>query len=224
MGKAFLRRFVTYRINYRSCGILCASNMGNEKRTVLITGFGPFGEHSVNASWVAVQNLKQRNLLPDVNVHIEEIPVDYQEVSHIVPELWKRKDPALVVHVGVSGIADKLTLEQRAHNVGYHRKDVKGKTPNKECCREEGEECICAGLDMSRVSAEINDTDNELQAEVSEDAGRYLCDFSYYTSLSINKSRSAFIHVPPLNQPYTEDQLAVGLAMAISSMLKQLPE
>lgn len=61
--------------------------------TLLIAGFGPFGEHSVNASWVAVQNLKQRNLLPNVNVHIEEIPVDYMKVSQIVPDLWKQKNP-----------------------------------------------------------------------------------------------------------------------------------
>lgn len=60
---------------------------------MLIAGFGPFGEHSVNASWVAVQNLKQRNLLPNVNVHIEEIPVDYMKVSQIVPDLWKQKIP-----------------------------------------------------------------------------------------------------------------------------------
>ncbi|XP_061183507.1 pyroglutamyl-peptidase 1-like isoform X1 [Saccostrea echinata] len=199
--------------------------MGNDNRTVLITGFGPFGEHSVNASWVAVQNLKRRNLLPDVNVHIEEIPVDYQEVSQIVTELWEREDPLLMVHVGVSDFVNKITLEQRAHNTGYYLKDIKGKTPNKECCREEGEECICAGLDMSRVSAEINNADNELQAEVSyAKTGRYLCDFVYYISLSINKSRSAFIHVPPLNQPYTEDQLGEGVAVAISAMLKQLPK
>lgn len=42
---------------------------------------------------MAVQNLKRRNLLPHLNVHIQEIPVDYQEVSQIVPNLWKEKNP-----------------------------------------------------------------------------------------------------------------------------------
>lgn len=78
----------------------------------------------------------------------------------------------LVVHVGVSGIADKITLEQRAHNLGYHRKDIGGKTPTQECCQEDGEECICTGIDMSQVSDEINKADNRLEAEVSHDAGR----------------------------------------------------
>ncbi|XP_078314756.1 pyroglutamyl-peptidase 1-like [Crassostrea virginica] len=199
--------------------------MGSENRpSVLITGFGPFGEHSINASWIAVQNVKKRNLLADLDVHIQEIPVDYQEVSQVVPALWKQKNPQLVVHVGVSGLANKITLEQQGHNAGYHRKDVKGQTPPKECCREEGEECLSAGIDMSRISEEINKAENELQAEVSHDAGRYLCDFSFYVSLSIDKSRCAFIHVPPLNQPYTEDQLGEGLALAIRAMLRQLSE
>ena len=79
----------------------------------------------------------------------------------------------LVVHVGVSGLANKITLEQQGHNAGYHRKDVKGQTPPKECCREEGEECLSAGIDMSRISEEINKAENELQAEVSHDAGRW---------------------------------------------------
>jgi hypothetical protein len=77
-----------------------------------------------------------------------------------------------VVHVGVSGIADKITLEQRGHNLGYNRKDICGKTPDLECCLEDGEECICTEIDMSRVSEEVNKADNILEAEVSHDAGR----------------------------------------------------
>lgn len=206
------------------CNVKCY-DMGSEKKpTIIITGFGPFGEHSVNASWVAVQNLKRRNLLPHLNVHIQEIPVDYQEVSQIVPNLWKEKNPQLVVHVGVSGMANKITVEQRGNNTGYERMDVKGQRPKKKCCINDGEECILSGIDMSQVCDEINKAENELEAEVSHDAGRYLCDFSFYTSLSIDRSRSAFIHVPPLGQPYSEDQLGDGLAIAVSAMLKQLTD
>lgn len=63
---------------------------------IQITGFGPFGEHSINASWIAVQNVKKRNLLADLDVHIQEIPVDYQEVSQVVPALWKQKNPQVL--------------------------------------------------------------------------------------------------------------------------------
>ena len=51
---------------------------------------------------------------------------------------------------------------------------------------------------------------------------RYLCDFIYCLSLHINKNRTAFIHVPPLNCPYNATELAQGLQAAIKSMLNQL--
>lgn len=53
---------------------------------------------------------------------------------------------------------------------------------------------------------------------------RYLCDFIYFTSLSVSKTRTAFIHVPPLDRPYSAHQLAVGLRLAIRAMIKQMTQ
>ena len=53
------------------------------------------------------------------------------------------------------------------------------------------------------------------------DSYRYLCDFIYYTSLSINSTCTAFVHVPPLNKPYSAVELARGLRHAILAMLEQ---
>ena len=51
---------------------------------------------------------------------------------------------------------------------------------------------------------------------------RYLCDFSYFQSLHIDRNRCAFIHVPPLDMPYSVEDLAEGLSAAIHAMLKQI--
>ena len=51
---------------------------------------------------------------------------------------------------------------------------------------------------------------------------RYLCDFSYFVSLNINRFKSAFVHVPPLDNPYSGQELADGLEQVILSMLKQI--
>uniref|UniRef100_A0A8K9Y6U5 Pyroglutamyl-peptidase 1 n=1 Tax=Oncorhynchus mykiss TaxID=8022 RepID=A0A8K9Y6U5_ONCMY len=40
--------------------------------------FEPFGEHTINASWVAVQELKKLGLGKDIDLHVYEVPVDYQ--------------------------------------------------------------------------------------------------------------------------------------------------
>ncbi|KAK3098217.1 hypothetical protein FSP39_017294, partial [Pinctada imbricata] len=131
-----------------------------------ILGFGPFGEHKVNASWVAVQRLAEFGVKDDVELVTREIPVDYDMVKEIICSLWEEEKPDLVVLVGVSGIAKVITIEQQAHNDGYCRKDVKGLSNDPTC--------------------------------------------------------SAFIHVPPLGAPYTADQLAQGLRIAIIEMLRQI--
>ena len=51
---------------------------------------------------------------------------------------------------------------------------------------------------------------------------RYLCDFIYYTSLNIKDNCVAFIHVPPLDKPYSAEQLGLGLQMAVKAMLQQV--
>lgn len=62
------------------------------KDVILVTGFGPFGEHKVNASWEAVKLLKDREI-NGVKIVIEEIPVVYTYVEEQVPLLWKRYNP-----------------------------------------------------------------------------------------------------------------------------------
>lgn len=58
---------------------------------VVVTGFGPFRNHNVNASWEAVK------LLPDhfngFNIIKKEIPVTYDHVENHVPDLWKIFNP-----------------------------------------------------------------------------------------------------------------------------------
>ena len=52
--------------------------------------------------------------------------------------------------------------------------------------------------------------------------GRYLCDYTYYTSLYLGHGHSAFIHVPPLGKPYSRQDLGRALQAAVQEMLKIL--
>lgn len=53
---------------------------------------------------------------------------------------------------------------------------------------------------------------------------RYLCDFTYYTSLYLSHGRSAFIHVPPLGKPYGREDLGRALQAIIRGMLELLDQ
>ncbi|XP_024276894.1 pyroglutamyl-peptidase 1 isoform X1 [Oncorhynchus tshawytscha] len=198
--------------------------MDNSKQTVVVTGFEPFGEHTINASWVAVQELKKLGLGKDIDLHVYEVPVDYQAVQCLIPSLLKQYHPQLVVHVGVSGMATTVTLEKCGRNHGYKGLDNSRFCPHSQCCIEGGPDCIDSVIDMESVCKRVTASGLGVAVSVSQDAGRYLCDFTYYTSLYLSHGHSAFIHVPPIEKPYSGVDLGRALQAIIQGMLNMLDQ
>ncbi|KAI4466962.1 protease family c15 pyroglutamyl-peptidase i-related [Holotrichia oblita] len=189
---------------------------------VLITGFGPFHGHNVNASWEAVKLVPSESI-KEADVIVQEIPVIYNVVDSVVPQLWEKYNPSLVIHVGVSAEARKITIESQAHRTGYVRVDCTGKEhQTKEVCTvTEGLDCIKPGLDVGEICNFIN-RNTQIKACVSQNAGRYLCEYIFYKSLSIDFQKTLFIHVPPLDNPYTAEELATALRAIVRCALQQL--
>lgn len=174
--------------------------MEQREPVVIATGFGPFGIHLKNASWEAVKLLQHMNLESECGIKLitKEIPVAYDEIDKIVPELWKQHKPVvridvyiseescilffcnlvliysfqLMVHAGVSHIAQHLTLESCANRSGYCGEDVK------ECKLLNGinslgdEEHLKTNIDLNLIKEEAKSFDVNLF--ISDDARRYL--------------------------------------------------
>lgn len=198
--------------------------MEKRSKCVVVTGFGPFGEHAVNASWVAVQELEKLGLGDRVDLQVYEVPVEYQTVQRLIPDLWIKHRPQLIVHVGVSGMATAITLEKCGHNKGYLGLDNRQFCPDTQCCVDGGPECLQSSIDMDVVCKRASAADLDVQFTVSTDAGRYLCDFTYYTSLHESHGKSAFIHVPPLGKPYTATQLGRALRTILQVILDMVEQ
>lgn len=79
----------------------------------------------------------------------------------------------MVIHVGVSSLATKLTIESQAFRKGYNKPDCDGKIHvTGECCMEtEGEDCIKSNIDVQQLCDHVNKSTN-LEACVSTHAGR----------------------------------------------------
>lgn len=116
-----------------------------------------------------------------------------------------------VIHVGVSSQANCLKIENRAYGTGYTRKDIC------ERCPEDDNTCdnalIATDIDVNKLCCEINNS-GICEADVSNNAGRYLCEYTFYQSLCIQKSQTLFIHVPDCNI-YTPCLTAQGLYFII---------
>lgn len=79
----------------------------NKRRNIVVTGFGPFGTHKVNASWEAVKLLREKSgsklqQLYNIDLIIEEIPVVYDHVASRVPQIWKEYDPLVISNYNYS--------------------------------------------------------------------------------------------------------------------------
>lgn len=193
---------------------------------IVVTGFGVFrGHEEVNPSWEAVKALpavwddEQHELV------VEEIPVEYDFVLKEVPGRWLRHSPDFILHVGVSHLAEKLTLESQANNTGYDKPDVTSSFPPSNCCVPGCDQVkLSTCLDLQELTHQVSLQAREqgLEAEVSEDAGKYLCDFVYFKSLHATGGKSLFVHVPMIGKPYTVDQMTVGLKLVIKNIIKQL--
>ena len=78
-----------------------SSNEGEDGINILITGFGPFRDHVVNASWEAVKLLNPdgipwpSNIPRGTPLHISfcQLEVAYTAVHKQVPGLWSKQKP-----------------------------------------------------------------------------------------------------------------------------------
>ncbi|CAD7078917.1 unnamed protein product [Hermetia illucens] len=201
-----------------------------DENLVIVTGFGPFvGHELVNASWEAVR------LLPDSLEHdgkthnIEKvlIPVQYDAVDEKVDEIWKR-NPKLVIHCGVNGNANCIHLEQLAYNNQFCRPDFSGKILNSPsvCLDNAGSCCdtISTEIDVQSIVDKLfPDTEacNPL-CICSRDVGNYLCGYIYLKSLDRDKKRCLFVHVPPIDQPFSSQTTSEAIRQIIEECLHQL--
>lgn len=114
-----------------------------------------------------------------------------------------------------------LTLEQLAHNDGYDQLDNCGTTPYANSCIPGAPSEIHSAINMERVRNAITSTCG-IEVAISTDPGRYICDFIHYCSLNVNRGRTAFVHVPQLNNRYSAEKLAEAVYVGISCMLEEI--
>lgn len=119
--------------------------------------------------------------------------VAYTTVRELVPKLWTGKNVDYMIHIGMAGGREFYSVERRGHQDGYLSADVDNQYLGDEARKEEeGDKWIWHGLPKELLTdlkiAKVWDLWDQatpgLDVRVSEDAGRYLCDFIYYSSLA----------------------------------------
>ena len=172
-------------------------------RTVLLTGFEPFGGEKVNPSWLAVRRLHGR-VLCGHRIVARRLPTAYQGSLEKLRRLLRRVRPALVICVGQAGGRAEVTPERVAINLDDTRiPDNAGWRPVDAPIIPGGPVAYWSALPVKAIVRALRR--QGVPAAVSASAGTFVCNHVFYGLMHElaqggNAVRGGFIHVPFLPQ------------------------
>jgi pyroglutamyl-peptidase len=206
-------------------------NMGVEK-TILLTGFEPFGGSDVNPSILACKRLEGR-AFNCFSIVVEEIPLRFHEIRGIIEGHIEEYGPAAVVCTGQSG-GPSIALERVAINIASAKIPYKcGYKPVDEPLNEDGPAAYFSRLPLRDLEAALKQA--KIPVVISNSAGTYGCNQVFYHLMDY-LARSGigipagFIHVPSLPEQVVEkrqpsmtvDLIAEALEVVVDRISKRL--
>ena len=163
----------------------------------IVTYFEPFGGRTTNASREVVSLLN--------GYQTKELPVSWSKIPSIIDELLSN-EPDYLFLVGEAGSYQEITIERIAHNIS-NGKDNEGVDRNNEPIIVNGKDELLTTFDLSKLTYRISDN-----------AGKYLCNYTYYLALSLSlKTKVLFIHLPHIDNNLNE--LKIKLEDIINTLI-----
>jgi pyroglutamyl-peptidase len=205
-------------------------------RTLLITGFEPFGGETVNASWEAAQTLEGWRH-GDTLAAARLLPCAYDaSVKTLISAIETLRPDALLMTgqaarrgiVSVERFARNLDDAKAPDNAGALRRGVR--------ISRAAPDWLEAAVSVRMIARAINEAG--VQARVSRNAGAFVCNHLYFGALQyLAEKKSAipavFVHLPvtPEQTPQgasekrlTPTEAAGALRVAAAMMLDRLEE
>lgn len=143
---------------------------------ILLTSFTTWlPHHKSNASDDLLEIISQISS-DDQLIFLRKLPVDFQLAPQLVIAKINQVNPDAIICCGMAESRDKLTVESRAFK----------------------------GLEMIKTNVDLKQLVSNLKAtEISDNAGRFVCEMLYYETLKyiserLLKTKCIFVHIPPL--------------------------
>lgn len=166
--------------------------------TLLLTGFEPFLNFSINPTEEIVKELNGQVVGSDEIIG-KVLPVDFSSAGSELINLFHTYNPSAVISLGLAGGRFKITPERIAINCNDGAADNKGNKYAGAKIDPEGPDGLFTTLPIQKIVNELNN--HKFPAEISDSAGTYLCNNVMYQMLNelkkLNKKiPSGFIHIP----------------------------
>lgn len=172
------------------------------KPVVLLTGFEPFGGDHFNPSGEIATRLDRTRLPTGATVRGLVLPVEGDRAFAIAAHAIRRLRPFLVVATGVSKRPGISVECQAANAAEFTIPDNGGRIIRDSRILNRGAKTITTGIDAAELAEALRSA--RMPADVSEDAGRFVCNWLYYRLLHLTsragnhaRRRVVFLHLPP---------------------------
>jgi pyroglutamyl-peptidase len=197
-------------------------------KTILITGFEPFGDQTVNPALEAIKRLNN-HALNGAKIVICSVPVVHQKAIDVVIAAIEQYQPDYVMTVGQAGGRTGITPERVAVNVDDFRiPDNEGNQIVDQPVVPEGPVAYFATLPIKAMVKAIQA--EGIPAYISNTAGTYLCNHLFYGVQHYAQAKGiphGFVHIPLLaeqaiadNKPcFSLDLIVKGLAAASQAIV-----
>jgi pyroglutamyl-peptidase len=184
--------------------------LANAARTILVTGFEPFGGETINASWEAAQKLESWRHGDTVAV-ARLLPCAYDSsVKTLIGAIETLRPDALLM-TGQAARRGVVSVERFAHNLDD------AKAPDNEGVQRRGLRITRAAPDWLEAPAPIRliaRAINEagIPARMSRNAGAFVCNHLYFGALHYLREKKSTIPAVFVHLPVTPEQSPQGAA------------
>jgi pyroglutamyl-peptidase len=181
---------------------------------LLVTAFGPFGGRELNASSLALAEL--RKMFP--GIHTRVLPVDAVLAPSRLKQAIRRIRPDAILMLGEAGGCREIRLETTAWNeLDFRIPDIAGRQYTPRPIRRAAPVSLPSTLPLSVIHDRLVSLGHPVT--YSEDPGRYLCNLLFFRAID-DLARNGiaipagFIHLP-LECDYPTQRAVLALAEAI---------
>jgi pyroglutamyl-peptidase len=200
-------------------------------RTILVTGFAPFGGESQNSSWRAVQLLEGWTCANRIVV-AREIPCAFGVSIRALETMIAELKPEILICVGQAGGRADLSVERIAVNLDdADAPDNEGVRPVNTPVRANAPPAYFSTLPVKAIVAAMKGAG--LPASLSSTAGHFVCNHLFFGACHLQATRFeamrvGFIHVPyaleqgarhPGAPTMATEAVAMGLKIAIETTI-----
>lgn len=202
-----------------------------KKMKILVTGFDPFGNETINPASEAVKKLPDQ--IDEAQIVRIILPTVFKESLKVVEEAIENYNPDVILSVGQAGGRNCISVERVAINVDDARiEDNAGNQPIDEAIDSKGPAAYFSTLPIKAMVEAMKD--KEIPAAVSNTAGTFVCNHVMYGVLHLCATRflgkrAGFIHIPFLPEQVKEkgnipsmelDMIVEGLILALKTVVE----